>query len=137
MLYKSDNKPYIIVKSLSSMVQTLWAERKDSGIDGVALIDVQERSSPVQEDFWNDIKSYIGPATQTYGLDFSQVRHCSSEDLAALIKFRAEARRNSATVALIVPGKDMKDILRLTRIDRLFDVYDAPQQFLYDARNRR
>ncbi|NCO10979.1 hypothetical protein CO038_01380 [Candidatus Pacearchaeota archaeon CG_4_9_14_0_2_um_filter_39_13] len=119
------------------MVQALYTTRKDSGIEGVSLIDVQEGNSWNEDDFWNEIRGYVGPATRAYGFDFSQVRHCSSSDLADLLKFRKQAMMNSATVALIVPEENMKDVLNITRLDRLFRVYDTPEPFLCDARKRR
>lgn len=58
-------------------------------------------------------------------IDCGGVEMISSEDLNALIRFHSRLRRESAALVLTNVSEQIAKIFTLTRLNRLFSVYEA------------
>jgi anti-anti-sigma factor len=60
--------------------------------------------------------------TRQVAIDFAGVTSLSSENLGGLIQANREARKMDYSVVLVNVGDSIRDILLLTRLDRLFQL---------------
>jgi anti-sigma B factor antagonist len=67
-------------------------------------------------------------AGQKLVLDFSHVRFLSSAMLGLLLRLRSRVREAQGQVVLSGLRPELAKLLRLTRVDRLFDLYENEQR---------
>ncbi len=60
-------------------------------------------------------------------LDFSSVRFLSSQTLGMLLKLHKKLSDKSGWMGLAGLKPELKKIFKLTRLDRIFNFYDTPQ----------
>lgn len=64
-----------------------------------------------------------------YCIDFSRTDHLSSQAIGALFDFKTITQRGNMDIALIV-GRQIAQVFKITRINRIFGVYDSRTDFL-------
>lgn len=63
-------------------------------------------------------------------LDFSKVRFLSSSALGILIRLRKEAQDIKGKIVFCGLRKDLRQIFKITNLEKLFDFYDNEEQAL-------
>jgi anti-sigma B factor antagonist len=61
-------------------------------------------------------------------LDFSNVSFASSQALGCLVTLRLKAARSRAKVVLAAVPEPLMDIVRLTQLDRLYEIFDTREE---------
>jgi anti-anti-sigma factor len=61
--------------------------------------------------------------SQTVGLDFSEVRALDSAGVGALARILTTARRNRKSLVVINPSERVREVLHLTKLDTIFDIF--------------
>ena len=98
-------------------------------IDEVLVVVPQGR---VDESTWKDFDSELTTAVvqasrddlQTMIIDLSRLDYMSSRGLRVLTSANQQARAVGVTIRLAAPNPIMREILEISRYDRLFDVDD-------------
>lgn len=70
----------------------------------------------------DDIRKALAPAATTLDLDLSSVTFLDSSGLGALISLHKTMRSRNGTVRLINPAANVRQILELTRLHRVFEI---------------
>ena len=70
----------------------------------------------------DDIRAALNPSITQLDLDFSGVTFLDSSGLGALISLHKTLRSQNGTVRLLNPAPNVRQILELTRLHRVFEV---------------
>ena len=70
----------------------------------------------------DDIRAALSPAHTALEIDLSQVTFLDSSGLGALISLQKALRSQNGTVRLINPAANVRQILELTRLHRVFEI---------------
>ena len=63
-------------------------------------------------------------------LDFSKVKFLSSSALGIMIRLRKEAQAIKGKIVFCSLRKDLRQIFKITNLDKLFEFYDNEEQAL-------
>ena len=73
----------------------------------------------------DDIRAALLPACTCLELDFSTVTFLDSSGLGALISLQKTLRSRSGTVRLLKPSPNVRQLLELTQLHRVFEIVNA------------
>ena len=95
-------------------------------VDGVTVLDLSGRitlgEGSVQ--LRDSIRDLIGKGQQRILLDLGDVNYIDSSGLGELVSAYTSARNQGATVKLLKLTKKVHDLLQLTKLYTVFDIYD-------------
>ena len=60
-------------------------------------------------------------------LDFTGMKHICSTALGVMVSMKRKARRNAGDIKIAVSEGAVKELLELTMLDKVFDLYDSRQ----------
>ena len=96
-------------------------------VDGVSVIELEgrvvlgEESNALRE----TVKSMLAAGKKKIVLDMEQVTYIDSAGLGALVAAHHSARTQGASLKLSHLGVKFKEILQVTKLLTVFDVYDS------------
>ena len=70
----------------------------------------------------DDIRAALTPSTTVLDIDLSGVTFLDSSGLGALISLHKSLRSQNGTVRLVNPSLNVRQILELTRLHRVFEI---------------
>ena len=70
----------------------------------------------------DEIRAALKPATTTLDIDLSSVAFLDSSGLGTLISLHKSLRSQNGTVRLVNPAPNVRQILELTRLHRVFEI---------------
>jgi anti-sigma B factor antagonist len=79
---------------------------------------VAANAAPVRD----EIRAALPPACVNLALDLSTLSFLDSSGLGTLISLHKTLRSRNGTVRLIKPAVNIRQILELTRLDRVFEI---------------
>jgi anti-sigma B factor antagonist len=95
-------------------------------VDGVTVLDLSGRitlgEGSVQ--LRDSIRDMIGKGQQRILLDLGDVNYIDSSGLGELVSAYTSARNQGATLKLLNLTKKVHDLLQLTKLYTVFDIYD-------------
>ncbi len=95
-------------------------------VDGVTVLDLSGRitlgEGSVQ--LRDAIRDLIGKGERRILLDLGDVNYIDSSGLGELVSAYTSARNQGATVKLLKLTKKVHDLLQLTKLYTVFDIYD-------------
>jgi len=95
-------------------------------VDGVVVLDLSGRitlgEGSVQ--LRDSIRDLIGKGQTRILLDLGDVNYIDSSGLGELVSAYTSARNQGATVKLLKLTKKVHDLLQLTKLYTVFDIYD-------------
>ncbi len=95
-------------------------------VDGVTVLDLSGRitlgEGSVQ--LREAIRDLIGKGSRTILLNMGDVNYIDSSGLGELVSAYTTAKNQSAQVKLLSLTKKVKDVLQLTKLYTVFDIYD-------------
>jgi anti-sigma B factor antagonist len=95
-------------------------------VDGVTVLDLSGRitlgEGSVQ--LRDSIRDLIGKGQTRILLDLGDVNYIDSSGLGELVSAYTSARNQGATVKLLKLTKKVHDLLQLTKLYTVFDIYD-------------
>jgi anti-sigma B factor antagonist len=95
-------------------------------VDGVTVLDLSGRitlgEGSVQ--LRDSIRDLIGKGQRRILLDLGDVNYIDSSGLGELVSAYTSARNQGATVKLLKLTKKVHDLLQLTKLYTVFDIYD-------------
>jgi anti-sigma B factor antagonist len=95
-------------------------------VDGVIVLDLSGRitlgEGSVQ--LRDSIRDLIGKGQRRILLDLGDVNYIDSSGLGELVSAYTSARNQGATVKLLKLTKKVHDLLQLTKLYTVFDIYD-------------
>lgn len=100
---------------------------KNSEIDGVSVVELDGRivlgdeSNSVRE----RLKGLITAGKKKIVLNMSNIRYIDSAGLGALVAAHVSAKTQGASVRLCNLGQKFHEVLQVTRLLTVFDVYDT------------
>ena len=100
---------------------------KESEINGVSLVELDgrivlgEESNSLRE----KLKSLIAAGKKKIVLNMANVRYIDSAGLGALVAAHVSAKTQGASVRLCNLGQKFHDVMQVTRLLTVFDVYDT------------
>lgn len=103
-----------------------FEERKVEGVF-VARIIENRLSADVAERFKEDMIGFVNRGYPVIVLDLSQVTFIDSTGLGALIATR-KALRQDGELALCGANENVATMFRLTRMNKVFRMYDSPEE---------
>lgn len=89
--------------------------------------DVDLYSSP---DVRNQILPIVKKKNAILLVDFAEVPYMDSSGVATLVEALQIANRNSGKLRLFNLGQPIRDVFELSRLDRVFEIYDNEQAAL-------
>jgi len=100
---------------------------KDSEVNGVSVVELEgrivlgEESNSLRE----KLKSLIAAGKRKIVLNMANVRYIDSAGLGALVAGHVSAKTQGASVRLCNLGQKFHEVLQVTRLMTVFDVYDT------------
>ena len=95
-------------------------------VDGVAVLDLSGRitlgEGSVQ--IRDAIRELLGKGRKSILLDLGEVNYIDSSGLGELVSAYTSARNQSAALKLLKLTKKVHDLLQLTKLYTVFDIYD-------------
>lgn len=95
-------------------------------VDGVTVLDLSGRitlgEGSVQ--LRDSIRDLIGKGQRRILLDLGDVNYIDSSGLGEMVSAYTSARNQGATVKLLKLTKKVHDLLQLTKLYTVFDIYD-------------
>jgi len=95
-------------------------------VDGVTVLDLSGRitlgEGSVQ--LRDSIRDLIGKGQQRILLDLGDVNYIDSSGLGELVSAYTSAKNQGATLKLLKLTKKVHDLLQLTKLYTVFDIYD-------------
>ncbi len=71
----------------------------------------------------DSIKSVFEAGADILIIDLSQLAYLHSKGLGALLAALKYAQKWNATIAILRPSEKVKELLKITKLDQIFDVY--------------
>src|ERR1700731_542722 len=99
----------------------------DRGGDGVAVVAMEGRIVPGEESnaLREKVKSMLAAGQKKIILNMDNVTYIDSAGLGALVAAHHSARTQGASLKLTNLGTKFKEILQVTKLLTVFDVYDS------------
>jgi len=100
---------------------------KNSEVDGVTVVELEGRivmgdeSSSLRE----KLKSLIGAGKKKIVLNMANINYIDSAGLGTLVAAHVNAKSQGASVRLCNLGQKFHEVMQLTRLLTVFDVYDT------------
>lgn len=100
---------------------------KDSEVDGVSVVDMEghivlgEDSTSLRE----KVKGLVKLGKRKIVLNMANIKYIDSAGLGALVAAHVSAKTQGASVRLCNLGEKFHDVLQVTRLLTVFDVYDT------------
>ncbi|HVB98742.1 MAG TPA: STAS domain-containing protein [Candidatus Dormibacteraeota bacterium] len=98
-------------------------------VDGVSVLDLEGRivlgdeSSALRE----QVKTMLGQDRSKIVLNMGQVSYIDSAGLGALVAAYTSAKNSGASLKLINLGSKFREVLQVTKLLTVFEVYDTEQ----------
>lgn len=108
-------------------------------VDGVSVVELNGRIVLGEESgvLRETVKNLVAAGKKKIVLDMSNVSYIDSAGLGILVAAYISAKTQAASIKLCALGNKFREILQLTRLLTIFDVYDtsqaAMQSFSQDA----
>jgi anti-sigma B factor antagonist len=99
----------------------------NSEVDGVAVVELDgrivlgEESNSLRE----KLKSMVAAGKKKIVLNMADITYIDSSGLGALVAAHVSAKAQGASVRLCNLGKKFHDVMQVTRLLTVFDVYDT------------
>ena len=99
----------------------------NSEVDGVAVVELDgrivlgEESNSLRE----KLKSMVAAGKRKIVLNMAEITYIDSAGLGALVASHVSAKTQGASVRLCNLGKKFHDVMQVTRLLTVFDVYDT------------
>jgi len=99
----------------------------NSEVDGVAVVELDgrivlgEESNSLRE----KLKSMVAAGKRKIVLNMADITYIDSAGLGALVAAHVSAKTQGASVRLCNLGKKFHDVMQVTRLLTVFDVYDT------------
>lgn len=96
-------------------------------VDGVSVLDLEgrivlgEESSALRE----RVKSLLGQDRKKIVLNMGNVSYIDSAGLGALVASYTSAKNQGATLKLVNLGSKFREVLQVTKLMTVFEVYDS------------
>ena len=99
----------------------------NSEVDGVSVVDLDGRIILGEESnsFREKLKSLVAAGKKKIVLNMSNITYIDSSGLGALVAAHVSAKTQGASVRLCNLGKKFHDVMQVTRLLTVFDVYDT------------
>ena len=100
---------------------------RNSEVDGVSVVELEgrivmgEESSSLRE----KLKSLIAAGKKKIVLNMANIKYIDSAGLGTLVAAHVSAKTQGASVRLCNLGQKFHEILQVTRLLTVFDVYDT------------
>jgi anti-sigma B factor antagonist len=93
-------------------------------------VDLTEANLSHSEQFKNELITLLNTRQRSIWLDMAKVSYVDSSFLGALVAALKHAISLKRDVVLINLQKDIDDMLKLIRLDKVFKIYDTEQDAL-------
>ncbi|MFZ3340528.1 MAG: STAS domain-containing protein [Terriglobales bacterium] len=81
-------------------------------------------SAPQSQAFYRELEAVLGSDRPRLVFDFTGVRHFDSAGVELLLRCMEEAMKRNGDLKLAALSPQLAVILEMTRIDRLFEIFD-------------
>jgi anti-sigma B factor antagonist len=100
---------------------------KDSEVNGVSVVDLEGRIVLGEESNFlrEKVKSLVAAGKRKIVLNMANVKYIDSAGLGALVAAHVSAKSQGASVRLCNLGEKFHEVMQLTRLLTVFDVYDT------------
>ena len=98
--------------------------------DEVVVLDARGRITlgPETETLWQRVNAIIGAGRKRIVLELGNVDYIDSAGLGVLASSAASARRAGGELKLVNLTKRVHDLMQITRLSTLFQVYDTVEK---------
>ena len=99
----------------------------DSEVDGVYVMALEGRivMGAESHSLREKLKSVLAEGKKKIVLNMANLKYIDSAGLGALVAVHYSAKTQNASVRLCKLGKNVREVLQITKLVTLFDVYDA------------
>jgi len=105
----------------------MTVKMKNSEVDGVTVVGLDgrivlgEESNSLRE----KLKSLIAEGKKKIVLNMAEIKYIDSAGLGTLVAAHLSAKNHGASVRLCHLGKKFHDVMQVTKLLTVFDVYDT------------
>ena len=99
----------------------------DSEVDGVSVVELDGRIVLGEEStsFREKLKSLIAEGKKKIVLNMADIKYIDSAGLATLVAAHLSSKNQDASVRLCHLGKKFHEVLQMTKLLTVFDVYET------------
>jgi anti-sigma B factor antagonist len=114
-------------KSIGEGGITMTVRMTDREVDGVSVVELDGRIVLGEESnsFREKLKSLVADGKKKIVLNMSEIKYIDSAGLGALVAAHISARNQGASVRLCHLGKKFHEVMQITKLLTVFDVYDT------------
>jgi anti-sigma B factor antagonist len=96
-------------------------------VDGVSVVELEGRIVLGEEStsFREKLKSMVAEGKKKIVLNMAEVKYIDSAGLGALVAAHISAKNQGASVRLCNLGKKFHEVMQITKLLTVFDVYDT------------
>src|SRR5262245_57284466 len=81
--------------------------------------------SPTDDVLKETVAAQLREGRRLFVLDLNQVSQMDTSGLTMLVAIYVAVRKQEGRIALVHPSKRVRELLRVTRLDTLFQVFDS------------
>jgi len=99
----------------------------DREVDGVSVVELDGRIVLGEESnsFREKLKSLVAEGKKKIVLNMSEIKYIDSAGLGVLVAAHISAKNQGASVRLCHLGKKFHEVMQITKLLTVFDVYDT------------
>src|SRR6266851_52310 len=114
-------------KSIGEGGSRMTIRMTDREVDGVSVVELDGRIVLGEESisFREKLKSLLAEGKKKIVLNMSEVKYIDSAGLGALVAAHISAKNQGASVRLCHLGKKFHEVMQITKLLTVFDVYDT------------
>jgi anti-sigma B factor antagonist len=104
---------------------------------GAAVVNVQGRlDAAAAPTFKQQITEAISAGNVRLALHIAHVSFMDSTGLGALVSALKAARKANGDISIVAPSPQVQKLLRLTAMDRVFRIFQSPDEALQQLKGR-
>jgi anti-sigma B factor antagonist len=114
-------------KSIGEGGITMTVKMTDREVDGVSVVELDGRIVLGEESnsFREKLRSLVAEGKKKIVLNMSEIKYIDSAGLGALVAVHISAKNQGASVRLCHLGKKFHEVMQITKLLTVFDVYDT------------
>jgi anti-sigma B factor antagonist len=114
-------------KSIGEGGLRMTVKMTDREVDGVSVVELDGRIVLGEESisFREKLKSLLADGKKKIVLNMSEIKYIDSAGLGALVAAHISAKNQGASVRLSHLGKKFHEVMQITKLLTVFDVYDT------------
>lgn len=104
-------------------------------VSDAVVVDLEGKLSVLEHGLQETIKAHLQEGRRYFVLNLAAVTYVDSSGLGQLVSVWTSVRRSDGRLTLLHPGPRVQELLRITRLDTVFESFDDEGHAVQVARH--